>query len=353
MSEASAQKLGIGYFRTMQSEPIWSLPRPNTGTRIVAQFATDHGMPLTECLSGSGIEPADLHNENREIWADQEFAVIRNVLARFGDQPGLGFRIGLKVNLGNMASAGFAMLSSATVRDAITVGIRYQALNATHLEFALEEDGDEALLVASDVDIPSDIRCFITECNLSPIISGLMVGLPLRRLELRMDAESGVAFATSELLVGVEVHFGRPRNLLAWDRDFLDHPMPQADELTARMLERQCRELLRRRREARGTAAVIRSRLLRDPSRIPGLDTLARELHVDERTLRRRLAKEGTSFRTILDQVLQKTAADLLTRGNLPVAEVAHRLGYADTSAFTHAFTRWHGEPPSRYRRRA
>lgn len=73
---------------------------------------------------------------------------------------------------------------------------------------------------------------------------------------------------------------------------------------------------------------------------------IASELGVDERTLRRRLTAEGTSYRALLDEVRATLAGELLGSG-LTVEETARRLGYSETSAFTHAHTRWHGGPPS------
>jgi AraC-like DNA-binding protein len=40
----------------------------------------------------------------------------------------------------------------------------------------------------------------------------------------------------------------------------------------------------------------------------------------------------------------------LLTQVGLTVEEASKRLGYSETAAFTHAFIRWHGIPPSKYR---
>ena len=79
--------------------------------------------------------------------------------------------------------------------------------------------------------------------------------------------------------------------------------------------------------------------------------TIADELHIDTRTLRRRLESEGTSFRRLLDEVRDALAVQLLTTSDIPVAEIARRLGYSDTANFTHAFTRWHALPPSHFRR--
>jgi AraC-like DNA-binding protein len=68
--------------------------------------------------------------------------------------------------------------------------------------------------------------------------------------------------------------------------------------------------------------------------------------------LRRHLDREGTSYRSLFDEVRDTLAVEMLGAAGLTVAEVATRLGYAEPASFTHAFTRWRGTPPSHYRRK-
>lgn len=67
---------------------------------------------------------------------------------------------------------------------------------------------------------------------------------------------------------------------------------------------------------------------------------------IGQRTLHCRLAREGSSRRALLDEVRETLAKELLRNG-LSVKEVSDRLGYSEPAAFTHAYTRWHGVPPS------
>lgn len=53
----------------------------------MVEGAVAQGMTTTS-LAGTGIHPPDLADENAQIWAHQEFAVIRNLLAGLGDLPG-------------------------------------------------------------------------------------------------------------------------------------------------------------------------------------------------------------------------------------------------------------------------
>jgi AraC-like DNA-binding protein len=83
----------------------------------------------------------------------------------------------------------------------------------------------------------------------------------------------------------------------------------------------------------------------------PTLSDVADELCVHPRTLRRRLADEGTSFREVLNEARSAVAVDLLRNVGLTVEEASKRLGYTEVSTFSNAFRRWHGVTPSAYSR--
>jgi AraC-like DNA-binding protein len=82
-----------------------------------------------------------------------------------------------------------------------------------------------------------------------------------------------------------------------------------------------------------------------------GLGTLARSMHMSERTLRRRLSERGTSYQALLDELRSTQARTLIGHGAEPVDRIAQRLGFADTSSFFHAFKRWTGQTPAQFRR--
>jgi AraC-like DNA-binding protein len=79
-------------------------------------------------------------------------------------------------------------------------------------------------------------------------------------------------------------------------------------------------------------------------------DTVAKELAVSRRTLSRRLADEGTSFRHILDDVRREFASALLQDRSLSIADVAFFLEYSEPAAFNRSFRRWTGQTPRAFR---
>lgn len=77
------------------------------------------------------------------------------------------------------------------------------------------------------------------------------------------------------------------------------------------------------------------------------LERMAAAFSMSERTLRRRLEREGMPFRALLDEVRRDMSVLYQMEGTRSLGEVALLLGYAELSAFTRAYRRWHGVPPS------
>jgi len=86
------------------------------------------------------------------------------------------------------------------------------------------------------------------------------------------------------------------------------------------------------------------------PNGYPTLNEMSRRLGISSRTLQRRLAEAGLSYRGVIDQVRFRRACLGLSKGHVKVADLALELGYRDPSSFSRAFARWSGMAPGRYR---
>jgi AraC-like DNA-binding protein len=86
------------------------------------------------------------------------------------------------------------------------------------------------------------------------------------------------------------------------------------------------------------------------PDGEPRRDQIARELHMSERTLQRRLEEEATSFGKLLDDTRRELAELHLGRLDLSLAQAAYLLGFADQSSFFRACKRWFRLTPGQYR---
>jgi AraC-like DNA-binding protein len=69
-------------------------------------------------------------------------------------------------------------------------------------------------------------------------------------------------------------------------------------------------------------------------------------LHIHPRTLQRRLTEEGTTFERVRDDVRKQMAEIYLANEIVPIAHVAHLLGYANQSVLSRSCLRWFGKTP-------
>lgn len=82
----------------------------------------------------------------------------------------------------------------------------------------------------------------------------------------------------------------------------------------------------------------------------PNIQTVADQLHMSERNLRRKLKEGHVSYRDILQEARTELASHYLLHTQLPVTDISLRLGFTDTSNFSRAFARWFNMSPSQYR---
>ncbi|MEV6773233.1 AraC family transcriptional regulator ligand-binding domain-containing protein [Nocardia sp. NPDC051030] len=340
----------------------WDIARPAVSARYVLDTARDHHVPDDTCLAGTGLRATDLDEPGALVLPEQELRVIRNLLASGGDPRELGVETGLRYSIASAGILGYALLSSPTVREAFSILERFTALTSVFFDVTYTDTAAGLLVEVDDTEVPPDVRPFLLPRDLvagsraaslffSPALRDLVAGLHRPVLvELRdLATPEEIAFAQvflSAYDVLITIESGAPRNAFTVPRELLDQPTPAPEPATAATCIQQCERLLDERYRFTGTAAQIRHLLLRDPARMPTLAEAARGLGLSDRTLHRRLAADGTTFRTLLDQVRESIAVELLAEG-LTVEAVSRRLGYSDTAAFSHAYRRWRGHAPS------
>ncbi len=97
-----------------------------------------------------------------------------------------------------------------------------------------------------------------------------------------------------------------------------------------------------------GLTSPVR-RLVRDliPSGAASADIVARQFALHPKTFQRRLAREGTTFAQIVDEIRRELAVHYLRNTSLPLGVVSRQLGYAEQSVLSRSCARWFGQSPS------
>ena len=99
-------------------------------------------------------------------------------------------------------------------------------------------------------------------------------------------------------------------------------------------------------------AMVVRDQLMSDLANPPSVEVLAYQVGLSQRRLNEvfRDTFGATVFEWLVVQRLD-LSRDLLRDGNLPIKEIAHRLGYSHQNNFSKAFAQRFGGPPGSFRK--
>jgi AraC-like DNA-binding protein len=332
----------------------WDVARAPTSLLLLVRVGDDHGVGAEVCLRGTGLSVDQLGDGSVEVTAEQELIVIGNLVDALGETAGLGLQAGARYHLTTYGIWGFALICSPTLRSAIDVGLRYIDLTFAFTRIEMHDSDGQMRFVLDAANVPLRLRRFVIESEFAGIqlIMRELLGSPIAILGVSFVFPPPDRLEPYVDQFGVTPEFDAAENVLVCDATFLDEPLPQADDHTAALAQAQCVDLLERRRARSGLAGQVRGLLVSRPADPPSADTVARQLHMSTRTLRQRLAGEGTSFRELLNEVRERLAEEMLIGAGLTVAETAERLGYLELSSFSQAFRRWKGMGPRAYRQR-
>lgn len=266
---------------------------------------------------------------------------------------GHGLELGNRQSLPDFGVLGLAMLAAPTFGDALRTGVRFAPVSGAMLNLALGADPAGVALHFQMYQHDPLLEVYLCEEFLSSSLNlcRAMLGAEFapERIELAYPAPSYAARYRS--LFNTDICFDRTENRLVLAQRWLDAPMPAANVQAAHQLATLCDSQMPPGQSTPGLTAAVEQRLALNPSQTPTLQCLAAELHTTERTLRRQLQAENTSYRSLLDRVRERTALRLLHEGRLSLTQVASAVGFADVRDFRRAFKRWTGHLPGEVRR--
>jgi AraC-like DNA-binding protein len=331
--------------------PDPGIARGIAAARAVMDAAVRRGMNAEACLAGTGLDAARIADDGGLIGVEQELRLVRNVVAGLPQALGLALEAGTRLRITDFGMLGLAVYSSANLREALLLLLEYLDLAGVYGVVQLSETATQTRVRLDYGWLPPEARHFLAERDAAAIhrlTSCIDRRSSLRRM--RFACPRPPHAEALQAAFGLALEFGAECNEFVADAEILRRPLPQANAATARACAAACRELLHKRRAQRALAARVRALIRHTPALGSDMEAAAAKLCLTVRTLRRRLAEEGTGFRELRDEVLMQMAEEMIAAGNLGLAEVADELGYADVSGFSHAFKRSRGAAPANWR---
>jgi len=141
------------------------------------------------------------------------------------------------------------------------------------------------------------------------------------------------------------------RSEIRYRREILTQRPYLANPLTVTKLRSICDGMIADMVASLGFAGKVYRMLRNMPDPGVGMKAVASSLKMTDRTLRRRLADEGTSFSTISRHVKYSVATRHLKGSEVSIEQVAELAGFSDPANFRRAFIRWSSMTPAQFRR--
>ncbi|HEU0033893.1 MAG TPA: AraC family transcriptional regulator [Kofleriaceae bacterium] len=264
------------------------------------------------------------------------------------NEPALALHLGAQMRVSTHGFLGFAAMTASTAREALELAVKFASTRTSAIGLALYIEGETASIVIEERTPLGAMREFAVLALAVGIwqIGRALTGKPL-------DGIVECAFAAPPYIDrwphGGRLHFDRPAHRLVFEAGVLDLPLVTADLVARRLATEQLERELARIEEGM-LASRIHAALARDPR--TSLDTVAKQLAMSPRTVKRKLADQGTTFSVIRDEHRRQRALLLIENRGLSIGEIAQRLGYTELPSFTRVFRKWTGATPAAYRAR-
>jgi len=261
--------------------------------------------------------------------------------------------VGQHYEIASLGPVGDAIRASTRVGLALRRFVTYFDLLQDCTDIRLESDGQTASISYRilDPDIwPRHHDAMFSLGILAQIIrAGASDGWD--HVEFLFEASQADMAGNINRVVDAPCSFGADANMLRFPARFLDCRLePDFAEAPFRDLNQAVAHRNRTTPLAERLACVV----YRDLDRLSiDQERVAREVGMSGRTMRRKLAIEGSSFQQVLDECRMRQAMfEFQTKPDLSIAQIALRLGYSEHSTFTRAFHRWSGVSPQAFRER-
>ncbi len=266
----------------------------------------------------------------------------------------LGFRLARDFDLRKIGLVYYVIASSGQLADALENAERYSQINneGVRLRFSMQDGTAAIALDYINLDRHADrhhmefwLVTLVRICR--QVTNGRLAPSRLKTKHYRKEMP-----AEFKAFFGIDIEFGADADEICFPRLIALLSVVGRDEHLNELLRRYAEEALARKPRGRVTVRSKAEDIL--PKLLPHgramRSEVAKLVGMSSRTLSRKLAEEGTSFAEVLDQLRAALAKRYLQDEALPVSEITWLLGYREVSSLTHAFKRWTGMSPRRFR---
>lgn len=315
----------------------------NTATKALLEVCSRRGLQPGNLLATAKINPVFFEKFNIRIPADKKRIIWEEAQKRLADEH-LGLCAAEIVPFGGYGVLDYLLFASSTLGEVLERTSRFYRLINGNAELRLQRHRNLVLAELSNTNSTSQ-----QNLGLSAEFSFAMFLLRCRLAhgkEIEPERVCLTNFEPSDTalhrkLFRSPIQFSQAVNRLVFSEDLLKTPLPQSDPELAETLEHYAQRLLRRLSAEDDIVERVREVLrLRLCNGNVSLEATAKALAMSSRNLQRKLNGQATSYRKVLDG-LRYELSSYYAAQRVDVNEIAHLLGFTETSAFYRASKRW------------
>ncbi len=318
---------------------------------LLVKAAAAQNIAVASVLVGTSILAEQLEDPATRISMRQRLIVYQNLLDCC-DDPSIFLQAGNQATVCSFGVWGYALLSSNTLLDAIYIAFKYLKLAGPLLQKSFDIEADHAYFEAQDSLLlgpllqPAIDFWFAFSCKTSTEVS--KGAFKLEQVCMAFPAPEHES--RYEVFFKCPVTFNADSNRMYFSRHSLELKLPSADPLSFQICTELCTAMVQDMESISGPAKDVRDLLLLTPNYFPTLKDIAGRLYMTPRTLRRRLADQGTSYQQILNETRKHLAIKFLRETSMSMDQIAERVGFSDARNFRQAFKKWTDSTPSSHR---
>lgn len=313
---------------------------------LIQRALAARGIDPDALLRQAKIDPAQLRDANARY---PTAAVHRlwQLAAEATQDRCFGLEVGRTWHPTTFHGLGYSAIASASLREALGYLVRYSRVVATGARLELVDNGAETVLKGRSR--PEEGATPPAAISLAVQAGVAAIAVLCREVKGANIALARVTFTQSdetcrsrlEAFFECPIAFGAPENALVFATAELDAPLPTANPLLARINE-QALARYDAGLHSEQVAERVRAQLSRAlPAGRFDQATIARSLNLSLRSMQRKLEREGTSYRELLDETRRQLAEQYSRDSTLSASEVAYLLGFEEASSFSRAMRRW------------
>ena len=321
--------------------------------RIAREVTPSLGVAIPEDLWDEFA--LDLGDENAAFNLHQQLNFHRRLLEVM-DDPLLGLKLGALFPPQAYGMFGLAILCAHDQRQALRFVNDYAHLAYTLQTPQFRETEGGGILEFTDPGFNLDppLKAFFADRDLAAAVyatkDAVLGPAQLTRVTIA-HGDHGLSRHYEDFFA-CPVAFDSPRNQIVLAGAQLDRPNPFRNAAAFEACRRECDRQMSTLAGKNDIVGQVRQELFNRPGYLQDIDSIAQSLNASARTLRRRLGAAGASFIDLQQEIRFEQAQDYLRNPRLPIADIAHILGYSEPGNFTAAFKRWSGgASPRAYRR--